>query len=366
MTKDSGALSIDFIVGFTIFLIAFIWVVSLVPGLLINLQGFTIDYDAVAYRTGVILVEDPGDVTSQNFTAPWESQSDKDFIARFGLAISRDTPNILSQEKVDRFFCTTEFVYPGDYQDKAIFGEYPYRFNISLRDEERNLNRSVGDVLPDGYGYIRRLVKIKGVSNATIDQTSHIPISNFKNPDQNVTMHTFSILVNTSEIYTKITDPAYQIDPVADQIMINITNLNLTMSSGSDTSTNPVNLTNITISSNTINPLYYSTVPDTILLLDEKLVNLTATNIYETEKLPQRVNDSISLTLSPKYFQQQVYGGLFDKSFYKPIYINLTFTLNSNSTFLNNSYTVPFNYDYDAKNITQPQLRDAVVEVAVW
>ncbi len=60
MTKDSGALSIDFIVGFTIFLIAFIWVVSLVPGLLINLQGFTIDYDAVAYRTGVILVEDPG------------------------------------------------------------------------------------------------------------------------------------------------------------------------------------------------------------------------------------------------------------------------------------------------------------------
>ncbi len=32
MTKDSGALSIDFVVGFTIFLIAFIWVVSLVPG----------------------------------------------------------------------------------------------------------------------------------------------------------------------------------------------------------------------------------------------------------------------------------------------------------------------------------------------
>ena len=172
MTKDSGALSIDFIAGFTIFLIAFIWVVSLVPGLLINLQGFTIDYDAVAYRTGVILVEDPGDVTSPNFTSPWESQSDKDFIARFGLAISRDTPNILSQEKVDRFFCTTDFVYPQDYQEKVIFGEYPYRFNISLHDEERNLNRSVGDVLPEGYGYIRRLVKIKGVSNATIDKTS--------------------------------------------------------------------------------------------------------------------------------------------------------------------------------------------------
>ena len=62
-----------------------------------------------------------------------------------------------------------------------------------------------------------------------------LSISNFKNPDQNVTSHTFSILVNTSELYTKITDPSYQIDPVADQIMINITNLNLTMSSGNDT-----------------------------------------------------------------------------------------------------------------------------------
>jgi len=60
MTDDSGTLSIDFIAGFTIFLLAFIWVLSMVPGLLVNLQGYTIDYDAVAYRTGVILVEDPG------------------------------------------------------------------------------------------------------------------------------------------------------------------------------------------------------------------------------------------------------------------------------------------------------------------
>ena len=351
MTKDSGALSIDFIVGFTIFLIAFIWVVSLIPGLLINLQGFTIDYDAVAYRTGVILVEDPGEVTSQNYTTPWESQSDKDFIARFGLAISRDTPNILSQEKVDRFFCTTDFVYPQDYQKKVIFGEYPYRFNISLHDEERNLNRSVGDVLPEGYGYIRRLVKIKGVSNATIDNPSK-----YKNPDQNVTSHTFSILVNTPQLYKNIPDPSYQINPVNDQIMINITNL----SSMINPVNNNITLNSITISSNTINSLQYSTPPDTILLLDGKMVNVTP------NKLPQLVTDNISLTFSPKYFQEQVYTGLFDKSFYKPIYINMSFQLANKSAFLNNSYTSPFNYNYDPKNITQPQLRDAVVEVAVW
>jgi hypothetical protein len=70
MTDDTGTLSIDFIAGFTIFLVAFIWVLSMVPGLLVNLQGHTIDYDAVAYRTGVILVEDPGWPVSP----PWESQ----------------------------------------------------------------------------------------------------------------------------------------------------------------------------------------------------------------------------------------------------------------------------------------------------
>ena len=60
MTDENANLSIDFLVGFTIFILAFIWVVSIIPGLLIGLQSNTIDYDAVAYRTGVILVEDPG------------------------------------------------------------------------------------------------------------------------------------------------------------------------------------------------------------------------------------------------------------------------------------------------------------------
>jgi hypothetical protein len=32
----------------------------------------------------------------------------------------------------------------------------------------------------------------------------------------------------------------------------------------------------------------------------------------------------------------------------------------------NNSNTYPFNYDYNATNVMQPTLRDAVLEVAVW
>ncbi|HWS22487.1 MAG TPA: hypothetical protein VN227_07605, partial [Methanoregula sp.] len=90
MTDENGNLSIDFLAGFTIFMLAFIWVVSMIPGLMIGLQSYTIDYDAVAYRTGVILVEDPGWPVSP----PWESYIDqqKSNVTRFGLAISKDTP----------------------------------------------------------------------------------------------------------------------------------------------------------------------------------------------------------------------------------------------------------------------------------
>ena len=168
MTDENGNLSIDFLAGFTIFMLAFIWVVSMIPGLMIGLQSYTIDYDAVAYRTGVILVEDPGWPVSP----PWESFIDqqKSNVTRFGLAISKDTPNILSEDKVNRFFCATAFVYPDDYRTRVIFGDYPYGFNISLIDDGGKI-KSVGDVLPNGYGYIRRPVKIKGASNATINQS---------------------------------------------------------------------------------------------------------------------------------------------------------------------------------------------------
>jgi hypothetical protein len=92
MTKDSGIMSIDFLVGFTIFMITFIWVATLIPGLFIGIQSHTIDYDAVAYRTGVILVEDPGNPALPS--VPWEFQPDPRDVARLGFAISKDTPRI--------------------------------------------------------------------------------------------------------------------------------------------------------------------------------------------------------------------------------------------------------------------------------
>ena len=120
----SGNLSVDFLVGFTIFIVAFIWVATMIPGLLIGLNAYPIDYNAVAYRTGVILAEDRGAAalyrgrpvmaTGTARGTEWESLPDKCDIARFGLAVSKDTPNILDENKVNRFFCWTAATSPND------------------------------------------------------------------------------------------------------------------------------------------------------------------------------------------------------------------------------------------------------------
>lgn len=225
MTSDSGNLSIDFLVGFTIFILAFIWVVSMIPGLLIGLQSYTIDYDAVAYRTGVILVEDPGEPALPK--VPWELNNKRDVI-RFGLAVTKETPNILSQEKVNRFFCSTVFSYPDDYQKRAIFGDYPYRFNISLLDIKENKTLYIGDNMSGSYGTIRRLVQIKGTSNATINWT-YMDTHRFINGD-NETHHEFSIVINNTKLLLdKVRDPAYQINPARENLVINITDINSTL-----------------------------------------------------------------------------------------------------------------------------------------
>ena len=56
MREDSAQLPVDFLVGFTIFILCLIAAANFVPSLLVGLQRTShIDYDAVAYRTGVVL-----------------------------------------------------------------------------------------------------------------------------------------------------------------------------------------------------------------------------------------------------------------------------------------------------------------------
>jgi len=217
MARDTGQISIDFLVGFTIFIIGFIFAVTMVSGLLVGLQSKMIDYDAVAYRTGVILAEDPGQVQVGAPSKNWEylSPAFKDDVIRLGLAISTDHPNILSRAKVDRFFDGSFFVYPEDYRRMLIFGgtgTYPYNFNITLTPIFNPANAvSIGDPIPlsQSYGYIKRAVFIKeppGVASFNCPG----------NPDR------FDISLNFPDFYDHERIPLYSIDPLKEKIQLQV------------------------------------------------------------------------------------------------------------------------------------------------
>jgi hypothetical protein len=368
MSDDSGNMSIDFLVGCTIFILAFVWVASMIPGMLIGLQSSSIDFDAVAYRTGVILLEDPGYPASP----PWELYPGKqeENVTRFGLAITKERPNILSEAKVNRFTCTSEinpdigFEYPDEYHSRTIFGDYPYHFNISIRDIPRDDTRVIGEILPDGYGYIRRLAKIKGLSNATINATTvekfgyrHIDPVTGKGEGGKAMVHRFSVLINTTYLTTTIRDPAYQIDPSRDDVVVNITELEKTFEfPGSiDPWPNTIRIENISIYTLENGKMNYKrTFPDPVI---DDIYYRDTNSSYQ---IVPPVENSISMRLTAGTMSELLKGANY------PIYVNFTFNLSAPATFLNNTFTKPFDYNYHPDNVTQPKLRDAIVEVAVW
>lgn len=214
-------LSLDFLVGFTIFMLALIMVVSMVPGLLAGLESSGIDYDAVAYRTGVILVEDPG----WPVYPPWEMNGPghKDEIERIGLAVSKETPNILLSTKVEKFFDGS--FTPDDYRSKAIFGDIPYSYNFSLSSGGALIGQT-GDPLPPGYGYIRRVVKIKEPGVAEIGPGYDDITLGDSVP------RTFTVRLDFSQLLDPERGPAYRIDPRTEPVTVNIDMTEYTDSAG--------------------------------------------------------------------------------------------------------------------------------------
>ena len=385
MTDDAGNLSIDFLAGFTIFMVTLIYVATLIPGLFIGLQSRTIDYDAVAYRTGVILAEDPG----MPYNPSWETMSDydKSQILRFGLALSKDTPNILSTPKINRFFCSTSFVYPEDYQSRAVFGDYPYQFNISLQMAGDNYTRSIGDILPEGYGYSRRVVKIKETSNATIGLAQ---IKQFYLSKENLTYapetHIFSIYLNCTDLSENgpdLNNPAYQInpiDPLGEGVIINLTDLNQITCESQPSAPSGciwwpqqpnINLSSITIYQSRPLPegtgrTWSQVIPNTNHASYEMYIDggTTPYNSTESTEFPVNVTNNVSLFISPSSLNSWSFG---DPNTY--LRINMTFELDHGDWFLNSTQNQPdgaFEYNYDPANVTQPYLRDGVMEVAVW
>ena len=157
-------------IGLSIFLITLIIAATMISGLLVGLQSRTIDYDAVAYRTGVILVEDPGEPNAMfNYMTieaddQWEfiGTDRKDLINRFGLTLYKSTPRVLGQEKVNNFFNTNRYS-TSEIRERIIFGSYPYRFNVTSMRLSGTSYPHVGDQYraDSSYGYIRRVVLVK-------------------------------------------------------------------------------------------------------------------------------------------------------------------------------------------------------------
>ncbi len=367
MTDDAGILSIDFLAGFTIFLLSFVWIATMVPGLFIGISPHTIDYDAVAYRTGVILAEDPGaaglsGTSGPRGILPWEFQPNKIDVARFGLAISKETPGVLDQNKVNRFFCSTlsvypydSFTYPEDFRKRAIFGDSPYRFNISLKITGEDRIRSIGEVVPEDYGFIRRAVKVKYPGNATINGYT-IVSHGYVNSD-NVSFNQFSLAINASELLSgNVKDPRYQINPLNDRILINITDLETSRPPWNPLLPEPSppgsNLTKISFyqqSPGATGMVFWSPPNENFLYNDGNTTPV---------KPPVTVRNSLSMRFGPEFFLSADPTGT--------MYVNLTFGLDPPSSFLNNTQTGPFHYNYNPSDVTQPVLKDAELEVAVW
>jgi hypothetical protein len=98
---DGGNISIDFLMGLLVFMLAFAYIMTAIPGIFVPYQSASIDLGSVVYRTSSILVEDPGwylnnDVSFSN----WEQGDNQYYVTRVGLAIDKRSPNVLSMDKI--------------------------------------------------------------------------------------------------------------------------------------------------------------------------------------------------------------------------------------------------------------------------
>ncbi len=336
-------MSLDFLAGFTIFMISLIIVVSLVPGLLAGLTSSGIDYDAVAYRTGVILVEDPGWPDSPN---AWEHYGIEhvDLIKRLGLAVSKDSPNILLPDKIDKFFNTTFFNYPEDYRSRVFFTDYPYSFNISLVRPGEGA-RYVGDPLPEGqYGYIRRVVKIKEPIVAEID-AGDISLA-----DPMAAPEVYTVTLNYTELLDSTVGPEYRIDPRAEPISINITNFGGCRNGTYATAT----LESIRFS---VNGITLPATTDEYTMMKNESYQLTLDGTCRANLTPrQLVGSSLNLTLEPAWLKNFPVNKK-DKNI-----LNITYTFADDPPHT----LIQGDYAFSYSTLSPRDLNVAALEVAVW
>jgi hypothetical protein len=224
---DSGQSNIDFLFGLAVFLMAFLYVFTFIPGLFVPYQASAVDLSSVAYKTGAILVEDPGwyiyTVDGVEMGNPaWEDQPLSQ-LARIGLADDKLTPNVLSMDKVRalREISSYEVIR----NRIGLAGTLTYNFSLSLLMNDTLANRRVEllNITPafkgDSVEYMERNVMVDtgrqlfvdcynpGIPNAAL----HVRLNEMPADGRNVTVRVFN-----ASGPGNIKSVLWQIDPVLD------------------------------------------------------------------------------------------------------------------------------------------------------
>ena len=187
MIEDKrGQMSIDFLVGISLFILALSFVAVSISGMFLPFQTETIDLNSVSYRTSVILVEDAGYWSNENNNGEdWENNIGS--TKRIGLAIDKMHPNELELNKLTIFRDETEInneeltnklgLYRMIGENKVYYG-----YNIALISLGGEVLMSRGDEIPE-YGDVssmKRIVNAQTDSEFIIEKLKGNPEANDK------------------------------------------------------------------------------------------------------------------------------------------------------------------------------------------
>ncbi|MDY6958444.1 MAG: hypothetical protein SVK08_04735, partial [Halobacteriota archaeon] len=163
LKRTDAQISMDFLTGITIFLVTFIAIALFIPGMFTPFQSETIDLNSVAYRTSVILVEDPGRWNNTTVGgSDWEKNiTTRTNLKRLGLAIDKDNPNVLNLSKIkyfnnETYLNNSEIIFNLSLYRRIGTTNVTYGYNISIAElgdgtvlAERggNISSTSGDVV---------------------------------------------------------------------------------------------------------------------------------------------------------------------------------------------------------------------------
>lgn len=175
--NNNGKLSLDLLIGLSLFLFTFIYVANFMPGVFADVRH-EISLASHAYRLASLLVEDPG------YPLDWDDQvnpsncNGKEF--RPGLA-NFDSGTLylnLSKAKVEKLF---ELLSNPSCRDviRESLGlsllNHSYKFYISIKNLDGNAT-GVGDEVPQA-GSIMKFERFVYIDNCSVNNINCTPIA---------------------------------------------------------------------------------------------------------------------------------------------------------------------------------------------